>query len=323
MLAATNGEALAHTTSILLLGAGPETSRLQKMLAKHFLTVERARSLDETIRLTRRCRFHRLVLVDPELPWQALREDLDACEGLPPDIVVIIDRSRADSAVDALRDGVADVLMRPFSGDELVTALAAAPDRRAARPRSRPPGAQHELLGNSRAIQAAKALIERLAPTPAPVLVAGEAGTGRDLVAHLLHDLGGRQGPFLHIDCDSVAPRELEAALFGPERGTSSTDDPPREGALLAASGGTLYLDAVHEMPVGAQARLRHVLEEKAMRPPGMRRAVRIDCRIVASTGANPAEYVAKQRLREDLYRCRCWRSTSPTACRPRWGCRR
>lgn len=294
---------MPHPSAILLLGSGPESSRLQRVLSRHFLTVESARTLGETPELTRRCRFHRLVLVDPVGPWDKLRRTLDACAGLPPDIFMIIDRSRADSAVDALRDGIADVLMRPFSSDELVTALTAARSRRSARPGGPAPGAPHELIGNSRAMRSVVALIERLAPTPATVLVEGETGTGRDLVARLLHDLGGRQGPFIHVDCASVAPDELETELFGQASATVSTGTPAREGALLSAGGGTLYLDEVHELPMRTQARLRRALEEKAVRPAGSQRDVPVDCRVVASAGPDLAGHVAQRRFRADLFR--------------------
>ena len=294
---------MPHTTSILLLGSGPEPARLQRTLSKHFLTVEFARTLEETLGLTERCRFHSLVLVDPDGPWQKLRRALAACEGLPPDVFLIIDRSRADTAVDALRDGVADVLMRPFSGDELVTALSTAHNRRKAPSAGPVPAARHELVGNSRAIRAARALIERLAPTPATVLVEGEAGTGRDFVARQLHNLGGRHGPFLRVDCGAVAPDALEAELFGHASGAASMEAPGREGALLGAGGGTLYLDNVHELPMRIQARLRHVLEERAISAPGSGREVSIDCRVVASACVDLAEYVAKQRFRADLFR--------------------
>jgi DNA-binding NtrC family response regulator len=295
---------LPHPSAILLLGSGPESTRLKRLLARHFLTVESARTLDETPELTRRCRFHRLVLVDPEGPWEKLRLALDACADLPPDIFMIIDRSRADSAVDALRDGIADVLMRPFSPDELVTALTSARSRRSASPGAPASGAPHELVGNSRAMRSALALIERLAPTPATVLVEGETGTGRDLVARLLHELGGRQGPFIHVDCASVAPDELESELFGRASTAVSTGNRPREGALLSAGGGTLYLDEVHELPMRTQGRLQRALEEKAVRPAGSQRDVPVDCRVVASAGPDLAGRVAQRRFRAELFRC-------------------
>jgi len=294
---------LPHPSAILLLGSGPESTRLKRLLARHFLTVESARTLDETPELTRRCRFHRLVLVDPEGPWEKLRLALDACADLPPDIFMIIDRSRADSAVDALRDGIADVLMRPFSPDELVTALTSARSRRSASPGAPASGAPHELVGNSRAMRSALALIERLAPTPATVLVEGETGTGRDLVARLLHSLSGRQGPFVHVDCASVTPAELEAELFGQASTAVSAGAPAPEGALLSAGGGTLYLDEVQELSMRTQARLRRALELKAVRPAGTQRDVPIDCRVVASARPGLARRVAQRRFRADLLR--------------------
>jgi DNA-binding NtrC family response regulator len=287
----------------LLLGSGPEPARLQRTLSKHFLTVECARTLEEIPELTERCRFHSLVLVDPVGPWQTLRRALAACEGLPPDVFLIIDRTHADTGIDALRDGVADVLMRPIPADELVTILSTTHKRRETRPDGPVSEARHELVGNSRAIRAARALIERLAPTPATVLVEGEAGTGRGLVARLLHNRGGRHGPFIRVDCGAVAPDVLEVELFGHARGTAPMESPLREGALLGAGGGTLYLDDVHELPMRTQARLRHVLEERKISIPGSQREASIDCRVVASAGTDLAEYVAKQRFRADLFR--------------------
>lgn len=125
---------MSQSNSILLLGgARPEASRLQRALSRHFLLVESARDVEEARQLARRCRFHALVLVDPESPLQRLRKALDECEKLPPDVLIIIERNRAETAIQALRDGACDALLRPVSNDALVAALTRAIDNRDSR----------------------------------------------------------------------------------------------------------------------------------------------------------------------------------------------
>lgn len=128
------GAFLSQSNSILLLGgARPEASRLQRALSRHFLLVESVRDVEEARQLARRCRFHVLVLVDPESPWERMRKALDECEELPPDVLIIIERNRAETAIDALSDGVCNALLRPVSNNELVAALIRAIDNRDSR----------------------------------------------------------------------------------------------------------------------------------------------------------------------------------------------
>ena len=115
---------MSQSTSILLLGgAKAEASRLRRALSRHFLLVENARNVEDARQLAQRCRFDALVLVDPAPPWEIMREALDQCEELPTEILVITERNRAETAIDALRDGACNALLRPVSNDELVAAL--------------------------------------------------------------------------------------------------------------------------------------------------------------------------------------------------------
>ncbi len=298
------GESVSRPTSILLVGGAPsEASRLLRALSRHFLLVDQAPDLDEARRLMGRCRFHRLVVVDPEASWSTLRQTLDACKGLPQEILVIAGEEQAKMAIEALRGGAADVLLRPFSTDQLVEALAA-PARipvTPTRPRNHA-AVSRRLIGDSPAIQAVRSLIGRVAPTRATALIEGETGTGKELVARLLHEESGRRGPFVPINCAAIAPELLESELFGHARGAFTSADRKREGLFVAARGGTLYLDEINEMPIEMGVKLLRALEEQTVRPVGSDREIPVDCRIVASTQDNLADLVAAGRFREDLY---------------------
>jgi DNA-binding NtrC family response regulator len=245
--------------------------------------VEHARTLDELRELTRRCRLHVLVLLDPADAWPALRKALDDCEGLPPATLLIADRSRAETAIEALRGGVSDVLLRPFSTEDLVAAVKAVCRQSAPGSRGAVGGPGRVLVGDTVAMQEIRVLIERLAPMAATVLVEGEPGSGRTLVAELLHEHSGRRGPFVAIDCRIPDHRRLADQLA---RHT-------RDGAT-----GTLFLDEIHALPLDLQAEMLRSMEHHAVAGQGgqMRAG-----RIVASTQVNLAERVARHRFREDL----------------------
>ena len=263
---------MPQTTSILLVGAGPGLSRLRAALSKHFLTVESARDLDASRELTLRCRFHLLVLVDPQAPWHELRQSLEASDGLPASTLLVADKSRAEAAVEALRDGVSDVLLRPFSTDEIVTTINAI-CRDGASADGQPPGrGAPALVGDTGPMRDIGVLIGRIAPTDATVLVEGETGTGRNLVARLLHEQSGRQGPFISVDCRAITG------------GIPDTANP---------SAATLHLKNVDALAIDLQGQLLGNMEEY----------VRAGNRIVASTQVSLPDLVARRRFRSDLFR--------------------
>ena len=285
---------------MVLGSASSEASRLRRSLARHFMTVEYARDLDEAGRLAQRCQFHVLAVVDPDSPWRRLKRDLVDCDWAPEKILLVGDPALAETAVDALRDGASDVLLRPFSTDDLVAAISGLGERRQA-PR-KAASTERRLVGETAAMQDVRALIERIAPTPATVLIEGETGTGKELVARLLHEQSGRKGPFIPVNCSAIAPDLLESELFGHTRGAFTSASRMREGLFVAASGGTLFLDEINEMRLDMEVKLLRTLEENTIRPVGSDREIPVDCRIVASTQADLAGLVAEQRFREDLY---------------------
>ncbi len=271
---------MSQSTSILLLGSGSEVSRLRQRLARHFLTVECSQTIDESRRLAQRCRFHLLVVIDPQGPWSALREVIEVCDGLPSETLLIADNSSAGIAIDALQNGVSDVLLRPFSTEELVAKIDAICGRRAAHSAARMGDSRQRLVGSSGPVREIRALIEHIAATPATVLIEGEAGTGKKLAARLLHEQSGRQGPFVPIDCRAIAEPGLQRELLSHARETSGD--------------GTLFLEAIHETSPDLQADLLRSIDENAIYPASPR--------IVASAKTDLARLVAGQRFRADLY---------------------
>ena len=167
-------------------------------------------------------------------------------------------------------------------------------------------GEGRPLVGGSERMRALCAQIDKLAPIPSTVLVTGESGSGKELVAQRLHGASGRSGSFLALNCSAFPEQTLEDELFGHGKGAFTGADRPRKGAFEEAQGGTLFLDEIGELPPPAQAKLLRVLEEKKIMRLGSSQAVSVEVRVVAATNRDLAAEVAAGRFREDLlYRLR------------------
>ncbi len=158
------------------------------------------------------------------------------------------------------------------------------------------------MLGASAAMRQTFALLERVAPTDLTVLVEGETGTGKELVAEGLHEHGGRPGELIPVNCGAIPRELLESELFGHEKGAFTGAMKDRRGAFLAAHGGTLFLDEVGELPLDMQAKLLRALERREVKPVGADRPVPVDVRVVAATNRALAAEVTAGRFRQDLY---------------------
>jgi DNA-binding NtrC family response regulator len=158
------------------------------------------------------------------------------------------------------------------------------------------------LVGDSAPIRRVRDMVERVAPTPATVLIEGQTGTGKELIARLLHERSGRRGPFVPVNCGAIPPELMETELFGHAKGAFTGAHQQREGLFVAARGGTLFLDEISEMRSDLQVKLLRALEESRIRPVGADREVPIDVRIVASAQPGLHEQVRERRFREDLY---------------------
>jgi DNA-binding NtrC family response regulator len=253
-----------------------------------------------------------LVLLDLSLPDGSGLELMEDFGGSSrPDIIVLTGHATVESAIQAIRAGARDYLVKPIEPArlrELVAGIAKAIGP-AASPspegQSRRVGRTRfgHLVGASRAMQEVYRLIERAAPTDAPVLIQGESGTGKEVVSHTIHDRSLRRGkPFLALNCGAVSPNLIESELFGHERGSFTGATQQHQGHFERACGGTLFLDEITEMPPALQTKLLRVLESKTFLRVGGERPIVTDVRIIAATNRPVANTLREGLLREDLY---------------------
>ncbi|MBS1200899.1 MAG: Fis family transcriptional regulator [Proteobacteria bacterium] len=280
--------------------------RVKRALSRQFALVEWPETPTAAEQLLPRCHFDCVVVEaasaqDPVLAWvDRLRR-----EASPGQLIFVAGPPVADLAAAARLAGAHGCMSLPLDAAALREALnGRVPSAPLAAGRAGRAGAATmvELVGDSMAIRAVRSLVARIAPTPATVLVEGETGTGKELVARLLHQQSGRRGPFVPVNCGAIAPELMESELFGHAKGAFTGAHQLREGLFLAAHGGTLFLDEIGAMRHDLQVKLLRALEEGAIRPVGTDREVPVNARIIASVQPGLALRVADGQFREDLY---------------------
>jgi len=225
-------------------------------------------------------------------------------------VVVLTAMGSIQLAVEAMKLGAYDFLPKPVDATRLKTILANATRQRetaieleVVRRRLRETGVLGALVGSSRQMREIFALIEQIASSNVPVLITGESGTGKELVARTLHDLSPRKSrPFVAVNCAAIPETLIESEIFGHEKGAFTGAIERRAGCFELATGGTLLLDEVGEMPHATQAKLLRVLEERKLRRLGARTEQEVDVRVLAATNRDPRYAVAQGHLRADLY---------------------
>ncbi|WP_317890561.1 sigma-54-dependent transcriptional regulator [Acidicapsa ligni] len=225
-------------------------------------------------------------------------------------VVVLTAQGSVELAVDAMKLGAYDFISKPVDATRLKTILANAVRQRnteleleVTRRQLRQSGVLGALVGHSKPMQEVFGLIERIAPSNVSVLITGESGTGKELVARTLHDLSDRKDrPFVAVNCAAIPETLMESEIFGHEKGSFTGAMERRAGCFELAEEGTLLLDELGEMPIGTQAKLLRVLEERKLRRLGARNEQDVDVRVLAATNRNPEEAVAAGQLRSDLF---------------------
>ncbi len=284
---------------------------LTTLLKKHGYEVEVAASGRDALELLGRFGPD-FVLTDVRMPQMSgvdLLGEIKA-RGTGTTVIVMSAFGRVDQALEVIRAGAYDYIAKPFRGDEVILALKKAEERETLRRENRVLKAhlreEHRfetLFAKSRAMEAIFKNVQKVADYKTTVLVTGESGVGKELIARALHATSGRRThPFVAVNCGAIPETLLESELFGHKRGAFTDATSDRRGLFEEASGGTLFLDEIGELPLSLQVKLLRVLQEDVIRRVGESKDQRIDVRIVAATHRDLTAEVKAGRFREDLF---------------------
>jgi DNA-binding NtrC family response regulator len=222
-------------------------------------------------------------------------------------IVMISGHGTIETAVGAIKKGAYDYIAKPLDLNRLLITIRNAMDRssliKETRALKRKVSKTFDMVGSSPAISEIKDMIEKVAPTTARVLITGENGTGKELVARWLHEKSTRvKSPFIEVNCAAIPSELIESQLFGHEKGSFTSAIKQRKGDFELADGGTLFLDEIGDMSASAQAKVLRALQENKITRVGGEKEISVDVRIIAATNKNLKEEIEEGNFREDLY---------------------
>lgn len=288
---------------------------LMRTLGPRCKRLELAADTDEASRKLDQHHFD-VVILDNIMPrkngveWLAEQRAI----GFFADAILMTAYADLETAIQALRAGAVDFVLKPFRSNQLLNAVARCLDRiRLQRENyvlryELKATSDHillrdRLIGESAAIARVRDTIARVAPLPTSVLLTGQSGTGKEVAARSLHTLSDRAAkPFVPVNCGAIPPEMIESELFGHLKGAFTGAERAREGLFLHAQGGTLFLDEISEMPPATQSKLLRVLEDRKVRPVGSEREVPVDLRFIFATNAELEKEVQAGRFRADLF---------------------
>lgn len=285
---------------------------IAKLLGQEGYEVDVAVDGEEALRLVSE-RAPALIVTDLSMPKMGGMELLARVRERTNDIAMIV-ATAADnvaSAVAAMRAGAQDYLTKPVSFDALRLsvertlshqALLSEAENLRRQLREQSQDGLEGLIGTSPPMQRVYRTARQVAQSKATILIGGESGTGKGELAHAIHKLSGRPGPFVALHCPALAESVLESELFGHERGAFTGADRQRLGRIEQAHGGTLFLDEVGDIPLATQVKLLHVLQQQAFERVGGNETVQVDVRLIAATNRDLSAEVRERRFREDLF---------------------
>ncbi len=250
-----------------------------------------------------------LVLCDIKMPKMDGVEVLEAIKKIKPEIpiVMISGHGDLDTAVNTMRLGAFDYISKPPDLNRLLNTVRNALDRKELvvenKRLKKKVSKNYDMIGESKAISDIKDIIEKVAATDARVLITGPNGTGKELVAHWIHQKSERSvGPMIEVNCAAIPGELIESELFGHVKGAFTSANKDRAGKFEAANGGTIFLDEIGDMSLSAQAKVLRALQENKIQRVGSDRDIKVNVRVVAATNKDLKKEIADNKFREDLY---------------------
>lgn len=250
-----------------------------------------------------------LLLCDIKMPQKDGTEVLKHYQEHSPNtsVVMISGHGDIELAVDCMRQGAYDFISKPPDLNRLLQTVRHALDRQQLQDQVRrlkkKVSRKYRMIGSSKSLEKVREIMEKAAPTDARVLITGPNGTGKELVAHGLHEQSARaKGPFVEVNCAAIPSELIESELFGHKKGAFTSAVKDRKGKFETAEGGTLFLDEIGDMSLSAQAKVLRALQESRVTPVGSDKDVRVDVRVLAATNKDLELEIKEGRFREDLY---------------------
>lgn len=251
-----------------------------------------------------------LVVTDVRLPGKDGLSLLRELRQLDRELPVLLMTGHGDvaMAVEAMREGAYDFIEKPFPSERLITAVRSALEKRALILENRQlkervgDNGVARIIGQSPAMQHIRQLVATLAPTGVDILINGETGSGKEVVARAIHEASGRRGPFVAINCGALPETVFESELFGHEAGAFTGAGKRRIGRIEHANGGTLFLDEIESMPLNLQVKLLRVLQERSVERLGSNASIPVDCRLVAASKVDLKAAAEAGQFRADVY---------------------
>ncbi len=250
-----------------------------------------------------------LALCDIKMPKMDGVEVLQSARAIKPEIpfIMISGHGDLDTAVNTMRLGAFDYISKPPDLNRLLTTVRNALDKKELvvenKILKKKVSKNYEMIGESPEISSIKEIIDKVAPTDARVLITGSNGTGKELVAHWIHQKSDRSaGPFIEVNCAAIPSELIESELFGHVKGAFTSAIKDRAGKFEAANKGTIFLDEIGDMSLSAQAKVLRVLQESKISRVGTDKDIKVDVRVVAATNKDLIKEIAEGRFREDLY---------------------